>query len=271
MFCLYGDVRVKSSSFPKFSFAFSFPKSSCWKQNYFFLKLHWHFCQKSIVGLERWLSSYVHWLLFQKAWVQFLASSWLLTTGCNSISRGIWRPLLAPSGTAGTWCADLHAGKIPMNIKFKIKKKSVWVFCWIFDPLIYVSIFRTVTCCGFIIRFRLESTIGPTLWRFSMLFGLFQVCTVTSQTPVRALIEWPQCSHQFRETLHFNNIESSKLWRWCFLIHFSLLGHGLYLEMHMSYTYFKTYSKRKQETKGHRMFVKYECHKQYNNSKHLDR
>ena len=41
-------------------------------------------------GLERWLRGSEHWLLFQRSWVQFPATTWWLTAICNEI----WCPLL---------------------------------------------------------------------------------------------------------------------------------------------------------------------------------
>jgi len=40
------------------------------------------------LGLERWLSGWEHWLLFQRTWIQFPAPTRGLTTICNSSSRG---------------------------------------------------------------------------------------------------------------------------------------------------------------------------------------
>jgi hypothetical protein len=47
-------------------------------------------------GLERWLSGYEHWLLFQRSWFQILATTWWLTT----IRNEIWCPLLECLKTA---------------------------------------------------------------------------------------------------------------------------------------------------------------------------
>jgi hypothetical protein len=62
-------------------------------------------------GLERWLCSEAHWLLFQRTWVQLLAHRQLLITVCISSSRGY-----------GTHNIDIHAGKTATNIKLILKK-----------------------------------------------------------------------------------------------------------------------------------------------------
>ena len=46
--------------------------------------------------LERWLSGEEPWLLFQRTWVQFPATTWWLTTICN----GVWCPFLVCLKTA---------------------------------------------------------------------------------------------------------------------------------------------------------------------------
>jgi hypothetical protein len=59
---------------------------------YIYLQLFSHnlyvicmFIKKIIFGLERWLSSWEHWLLFLRSWVQIPGSTWWLTTICNEI------------------------------------------------------------------------------------------------------------------------------------------------------------------------------------------
>ena len=42
-------------------------------------------CNSPAFGLERWLSSYEHWVLFWRSWVQIPATTWWLTTICNEI------------------------------------------------------------------------------------------------------------------------------------------------------------------------------------------
>lgn len=44
--------------------------------------------KKANKGLERWLSDEQHWLLFQRSWVQFPATTLQLTSVCGSDSRG---------------------------------------------------------------------------------------------------------------------------------------------------------------------------------------
>jgi hypothetical protein len=52
--------------------------------------------EHSSLGLERWPSGLKHWLLLQRSWVQFPATTWCLTTICN----GIWCLLLVSLKTA---------------------------------------------------------------------------------------------------------------------------------------------------------------------------
>lgn len=61
--------------------------------------------------LERWLSSYEHWLFFQTAWVHFLGPAWQFTAVCNSSCKES-NTLLASSGIASMWCTDTHTHKI---------------------------------------------------------------------------------------------------------------------------------------------------------------
>ena len=53
-------------------------------------KIHLKFYDRNVFRLERWLRSWKHWLLFQKSWVQFPATTLWLTPNHN----GIWCPLL---------------------------------------------------------------------------------------------------------------------------------------------------------------------------------
>lgn len=46
-----------------------------------------------IPGLGRWITSYDHWLLFQRTWFSFPAPTWRLTNISKSFQR-IWCPFL---------------------------------------------------------------------------------------------------------------------------------------------------------------------------------
>lgn len=56
---------------------------------------------------------------------RYPAPTWLLTTICGSVSKGVQRPLLASIGTAYMWCTDIHLGKKKHahKIKTDLKKK----------------------------------------------------------------------------------------------------------------------------------------------------
>ena len=73
-------------------------------------------------GLERWLSSSEHWLLFPKCQVQFATSTWQLTTVCNSSPRGsdilFWPPWIP-----GIHMVHRHTCKQNIYI-YKVKKKT---------------------------------------------------------------------------------------------------------------------------------------------------
>jgi hypothetical protein len=69
--------------------------------------------------LERWLSSWEHWLLFQRSWVQIPANTWWLTT----IRDEIWRPLLVCLKTA-TMYLDIIINLFKTKNKTNKQKKN---------------------------------------------------------------------------------------------------------------------------------------------------
>jgi hypothetical protein len=90
-------------------------------------------------GLERWINGYKHSLFFQRTEVQFLELPWLLTTICDSISRGfntLFWPLLTPDQHhiwyGGHTYKQISPTYIHTNKWFQF---VLYIYFWVLDHL----------------------------------------------------------------------------------------------------------------------------------------
>lgn len=79
---------------------FSFKHQCTWQSIFLFINLEVH------LGLQRWLSNYEHWLLFQKTKVQFSAPTY--SSRSLNPASGIRPQSSASEGTAGLQCPDIR-------------------------------------------------------------------------------------------------------------------------------------------------------------------